>query len=170
MNETIKKQLEEYHFPQWDELPNFDLYMDHVVYYVDQQLRPLYFNEEKIITSSMVNNYVKNSIVKAPEKKKYSRKHIAYLIIVCLLKKSFSLTEIVKFIDIQVSMQQSDLQASYNSFAKVFDKALKEKITKHYLVQEERNTPHKLLMDSVIQTIVCKIYTEYSVLDDIFNQ
>ena len=163
MNETIKKQLEEYHFPQWDELPNFDLYMDQVVYYVDQQLRPLYFNEEKIITSSMVNNYVKNSIVKAPEKKKYSRKHIAYLIIVCLLKKSFSLTEIVKFIDIQVSMQQSDLQASYNSFAKVFDKALKEKITKHYLVQEERNTPHKL-------TLVCKIYTEYSVLDDIFNQ
>ena len=112
MNETIKKQLEEYHFPQWDELPNFDLYMDQVVYYVDQQLRPLYFNEEKIITSSMVNNYVKNSIVKAPEKKKYSRKHIAYLIIVCLLKKSFSLTEIVKFIDIQVSMQQSDLKAS----------------------------------------------------------
>lgn len=170
MNENIKKQLEEYHFPQWDELPNFDLYMDQVVYYVDQQLRPLYFNEEKIITSSMVNNYVKNSIVKAPEKKKYSRKHIAYLIIVCLLKKSFSLTEITKFIDIQVSMKQSDLQASYNSFAKVFDKALKEKITKNYLIQEERNTPHKLLMDSVIQTLVCKIYTEYSVLDDLFNQ
>ena len=32
------------------------------------------------------------------------------------------------------------------------------------------NIEFKLLMDNVIQTLVCKIYTEYSVLDDIFNQ
>ena len=170
MKEEIKKQLIEYHFPHWNELPNFDLYMDQVVYYVDQQLRPLYFNEEKIITSSMVNNYVKNSILKAPEKKKYTREHIAYLVIVCLLKKTFSLTEITRFIDIQITMKNADLQEAYNSFAKVFDKALNEKITRNYLIQEERNTPHKLLMDSVIQTLVCKIYTEYAVFDDVFNQ
>ena len=117
----------------------------------------------------MVNNYVKNSIVKASEKKRYSRKHIAYLIIICLFKKTFSLTEITKFIDIQVSMKQSNLMEAYNSFAEIFDRALKEKITTHYLAQEERDTPHKLLMDSVIQTLVCKIYTEYAVLDEIFN-
>ena len=169
MDESTTKSLLEYHFPRWDDLPDFDLYMDQVVFYVDQQLRPLYFNNEKIITSSMVNNYVKNSIVKAPEKKRYSRKHIAYLIIICLFKKTFSLTEITKFIDIQVSMKQSNLMEAYNSFAEIFDRALKEKITTHYLAQEERDTPHKLLMDSVIQTLVCKIYTEYAVLDEIFN-
>ena len=163
MNETTTESLLEYHFPRWDDLPDFDLYMDQVVFYVDQQLRPLYFNNEKIITSSMVNNYVKNSIVKAPEKKRYSRKHIAYLIIICLFKKTFSLTEITKFIDIQVSMKQSNLMEAYNSFAEIFDRALKEKITTHYLV------PHKLLMDSVIQTLVCKIYTEYAVLNEVFN-
>lgn len=170
MNENIRETLTKYQFPKWDDLPNFDLYIDQVVYYIDQQLRPLYFNDEKIITSSIVNNYVKNSIVKAPEKKRYSRKHVAYLIIVCLLKKSFTLSEITKFIDIQISMKQADLMASYNSFALIFDKALHEKITKNYLVQEERNTPHRLLMDSVIQTLVCKIYTEYAVLDEIFNK
>lgn len=169
MNEITTESLLEYHFPRWDDLPDFDLYMDQVVFYVDQQLRPLYFNNEKIITSSMVNNYVKNSIVKAPEKKRYSRKHIAYLIIICLFKKTFSLTEITKFIDIQVSMKQSNLMEAYNSFAEIFDRALKEKITTHYLVQEERDTPHKLLMDSVIQTLVCKIYTEFAVLDEVFN-
>ena len=49
MNETTTESLLEYHFPRWDDLPDFDLYMDQVVFYVDQQLRPLYFNNEKII-------------------------------------------------------------------------------------------------------------------------
>ena len=40
---------------------------------------------DTIITHSMINNYVKLGIMPAPVKKKYSREHIAYLIIICCL-------------------------------------------------------------------------------------
>lgn len=64
--------LNQYHCPKWDDLPDFDLYMDQVLFYINTHLQDLYFDlspDDKIITSNMVNNYVKNSIVKPPIRK-----------------------------------------------------------------------------------------------------
>ena len=64
-------------FPKWDELPDMGLYMDQVITYLNDRLSCLYFNEEKFVTNSMINNYVKAGLVRRPDKKQYTRNHLA---------------------------------------------------------------------------------------------
>ena len=64
----------------WEQIPDIGLYMDQVIGYLNERLSPLCVaGEEPIITSSMVNNYVKLGYLDRPEKKRYARKHIATL-------------------------------------------------------------------------------------------
>ena len=66
--------------PYWDELPEIDLYMDQVVALMEKYMSFHKTDENtKIITNSMINNYVKLGIMPAPVRKKYSKVHIAYL-------------------------------------------------------------------------------------------
>lgn len=79
--------------PGWQELPAIPLYMDQVIFYLGDCLR-LFQEEGGGLTSSMINNYVKNGVLPHPEKKKYSREHLAALMAVCLLKPVLSLQDI----------------------------------------------------------------------------
>ena len=58
-------------FQRWDELPDFDLYIDQMIQIVVDQLEDFsLFYEDTILSKSMVNNYVKNNLLPPPEKKK----------------------------------------------------------------------------------------------------
>ena len=46
----------------------------------------------KAITASIINNYVRMKVMPPPVKKRYSRVHLAYLIIICTLKQSLSIS------------------------------------------------------------------------------
>ena len=48
-------------FPSWDELPEFELYMDQVIAIVNRYMGNMadLMHDEKIITQAMINNYVK---------------------------------------------------------------------------------------------------------------
>jgi hypothetical protein len=79
----------------WDRLPDIELYMDQVVTLLDRQLTVFRnSDEDKIITSSMVNNYTKDRVIPRAESKKYSKEHIALLLIVCSLKKVLSMPDL----------------------------------------------------------------------------
>lgn len=79
--------------PGWEDLPGLGLYMDQVILLLSHYLRPLYQNEDdKSITASIINNYVRLKLLPPPVKKKYSRVHIAYLIVICALKQSLSIS------------------------------------------------------------------------------
>ena len=61
------------HIPRWEELPNIDLYLDQVVTLLEEYLGNFITNkEDKIITKTMINNYVKHGIITPPENKKYA--------------------------------------------------------------------------------------------------
>ena len=75
------------HLPRWEELPVIDLYIDQVVTLLEEWLDFIPHNDEKLITKSMINNYVKHGIVDAPKKRRYTTTHIAYLIVVCIFKQ-----------------------------------------------------------------------------------
>ncbi|MBF5067431.1 DUF1836 domain-containing protein, partial [Salmonella enterica subsp. enterica serovar Istanbul] len=75
------------------DLPQFDLYMDQVIQYVNDIVTPLGFGE---ITSTMVNNYVKKGVIKAPVKKKYRPKQLANILVIAMLKLVFALNAIAK--------------------------------------------------------------------------
>ena len=81
-NEERIEKIIKHHLPRWNELPEIDLYLDQVVNYLEKYLGILSSNDDdKIITKTMINNYVKQGIMPAPEKKKYGKTHIAYLMV-----------------------------------------------------------------------------------------
>ena len=89
------EEIKAYRSPRWDKLPDIDLYMDQVLVVLDKYLCIFKNNDnEKIITSAMINNYVKQKITKPPVNKKYTRYHVAFLYVVCVLKNFVSLSDI----------------------------------------------------------------------------
>ncbi|MDD4312068.1 MAG: DUF1836 domain-containing protein [Eubacteriales bacterium] len=85
--------LDSYRLPEWDDLPQIDLYLDQVIALVNQYLGFFVYDptEEKLLTPSMVNNYVKLRLIPAPVRKKYGRRHIALLLMICTFKQSVSM-------------------------------------------------------------------------------
>ena len=89
----FEKQLEEwmkldYVLPE--DLPNIELYMDQVTTFLEEQLKNTKrFEEDKIFTKTMINNYTKNHLLPPSNKKKYSRNHMILLIYIYYLKNSF---------------------------------------------------------------------------------
>ena len=86
--------IHDYQPADWDRLPELDLYMDQVITLMDKQLAPFSGDGERLLTSSMINNYVKDGVLPRPESKKYSRNHLAMLLMICMLKSVLSLPEI----------------------------------------------------------------------------
>ena len=85
--------LDAYHLPEWEELPKIDLYLDQVIGLVNNYVGFFVYDpvEDKLLTPSMVNNYVKLRLIPAPVRKKYGRRHIALLLMICTFKQSVSM-------------------------------------------------------------------------------
>ena len=112
-----EKHLKEQKIPTWDELPSLDLYMDQVLVLLNKYADIMRLtNSENVITAPMINNYVKHKTVPAPIKKRYSKIHLAYLIMVCTLKQALSIATIEKIIPSGLS--ETEVKHIYNSFAK----------------------------------------------------
>ena len=101
----------------WKDIPDFGFYSDQLISFLNENLIS-YFPETLSLTPSMINNYVKNKIIPKPVNKKYYRKHIAILIVVIILKVTFSLDQIKEKIDYQLSIMS--LQDNYNEFMNIF--------------------------------------------------
>ena len=71
--------LEAPQLPSWESLPQLDLYMDQVMVLMERYLALFSDGKDKLITPSMINNYVKLGLIPPPVKKKYSREHLARL-------------------------------------------------------------------------------------------
>ncbi len=92
--------LKDFRLPEWEDLPVIELYMDQVIALINNYLGFFSFegNDEKLLTASMVNNYVKMKLLPAPVKKKYARKHIACLIMLCTYKQAMSIAVVQKML------------------------------------------------------------------------
>ena len=92
--------LDSYRLPEWNDLPHIDLYLDQVIALVNQYLGFFVYDptEEKLLTPSMVNNYVKLRLIPAPVRKKYARKHIALLLMICTFKQSLSMAAMAEML------------------------------------------------------------------------
>lgn len=75
METNLKEILNTRKIPLWNELPELDLYMDQIIVLMEKYLGST--PKDKLITPSMINNYVKLGIIPSPTKKKYSKVHIA---------------------------------------------------------------------------------------------
>lgn len=88
-------RLKEITYVKPDELPNIDLYMDQVTTFMDFHLASSKrYDEDKLLTKTMINNYTKNELLPSPNKKKYSKDHMYLLILIYYLKGVLSITDI----------------------------------------------------------------------------
>ena len=90
-----------HHMAAWDQLPEIYLYMDQVLTYLNRQLA-LYDGTANPLTASMINNYVKDGVLERPQKKKYSRDHLALLMIICMLKPILPIQDISSLLGISL--------------------------------------------------------------------
>jgi len=76
-------------------IPELDLYMDQVITLMDAQLKSSKrYDDDKILTKTMINNYVKNNLLPPPEKKKYSKDHVLALIFIYYFKNIIPIKDI----------------------------------------------------------------------------
>ena len=77
------------------DIPNIDLYMDQVTTFMDEHLKSSKrFDDDKILTKTMINNYTKNELLPPPNKKKYSKEHMILLIFIYYFKNCLSINDI----------------------------------------------------------------------------
>ena len=86
------KEANEFALTKYRELPGVALYMEQVLSYINDLLSSLSADDSKMLTSFMVNNYVKAGMVDEPQKKKYSKEQIGYLIAITLMKTTVSMS------------------------------------------------------------------------------
>lgn len=81
------------------ELPGIDLYMDQVTTYMDSHLKSFKrYEEDKVLTKTMINNYAKNNLLPPPIKKKYSKEHMLLLTFIYHFKGLLSINDIQKLL------------------------------------------------------------------------
>ena len=82
------------------DIPNIDLYMDQVTTFMDEHLSDVKrYEDDKILTKTMINNYTKNDLLPPPVKKKYSKEHIYVLTFIYYLKNILSISDIQKLLN-----------------------------------------------------------------------
>lgn len=121
MNKPILN-FEQFHLPRWSELPSIELYSDQVISYILETLEPLQIDDDPILTTAMINNYVKCKLVPPTNKKRYNRNHIALLIVICIFKRIYSIPKIIQMIQIQKNI--FDLDIAYNYFCTELENSL----------------------------------------------
>lgn len=150
-----------FHLPRYQELPDLELYMDQVLLVVDDILRPLYSGTAgPVLTATMINNYVRQKLVAPPVKKRYDRDHLAYFIVVALLKPVFSIAQISTLIQRQIEVTEVD--RAYDRFCQELEQGIQVILRGEPLLQHDPQTvgDDADLLRATVFCIINKIYVE----------
>ena len=102
--------------PAWEALPAFELYVDQVVTIVKEALSWADADgDDRSLTAAMVNNYVKQGVLPPPVKKRYEKRHLALLIILCSLKPVLDIAAIGRILPAEKDAPH--VRAFYERFA-----------------------------------------------------
>lgn len=165
MNEKkfmIDEEIKNFHLPRWNEIPDIDLYIDQVVSLLENYLADYIKSdnekEDKIVTKTMINNYVKHEVIKAPKNKRYNKEHIAYLFVILILKQIYSIEEVKKLI--ALAIQTSPIDQAYNRFCSELEKATKMTFTGESYINNDRLSQEQYILRNVVQSFANKLYVQ----------
>ena len=97
---SLLQRLAKLNYIKPGDVPNIDLYMDQVTTFMDEHLSDVKrYEDDKILTKTMINNYTKNDLLPPPVKKKYSKDHIYVLTFIYYLKNILSISDIQKLLN-----------------------------------------------------------------------
>lgn len=144
---SILASFDRINYVKASDVPNIDLYMDQVTTFMDSRLRKdaRYPDQDKIMTKTMINNYVKNDLLPAPDKKKYSKEHILVLIFIYYYKGFLSIEDIQtllnpiteKYFHKEESLHIEDIYEEVFSLQREQVEMLKKDVMERYEKAEE---------------------------------
>ncbi len=159
---SLYEKLAENRLPRYNELPALELYKEQIVELTNGYLAPFYLND-KALTDTMVNNYVKLKVIAPPIKKRYRREQLAQLILTCLLKKVLSIAEVRQLL--ASASADGSIQTSYDYVCQELEQALKILSGGNSVSAEELSPQHELL-DHAIWSFVHKLFFELSLAEE----
>ena len=156
--------MQHYSLPDWDHLPDMELYIDQVVTLVCRYLELIPQDESNpLVTASSINNYVRLKVMPAPVKKRYSRRHLAYVLMICTLKQSMALTEIPKILPSE--LDEEAVRVMYNAFTARVSAATQTFITRVDAVADQELAEGNaqgctdLVLHSAVNSVLYKLLT-----------
>jgi len=116
--EFVKRTIEEYLVKgkiETEDFPDMELYMDQAETFMNKELS-IYKKDDrdKVITKTMIGNYVKHNMLPRPKNKKYSRDHLILLTLIYYLKGTFQMEDIEKIIKPLIENYQSEFDDKIN--------------------------------------------------------
>jgi len=158
------KTMSELKLIKWSELPKFPIYCDQLLQIVKDELSFMQIGDEKLITKSMVNNYVKWGMMPKPVKKKYGRLHIIHVIVITILKQVLPISEIKEGIQLQVALHGNE--GAYDAFGGAFEESMQKVFApilekqNTYVLDEREIDYDKLAISSITTALSNKLLTE----------
>ena len=125
-----ERYLDRFRLPAWEEIPDIGLYMEQVVTLLREYLDylPPELKEEEAVTAAAINNYVRTRVMPGPQKKRYYRVHLAYLIVICTLKQGLSISLVQKLLP--VGLPPEKVRRIYSRYAE------RHRVTAQYFTQQ----------------------------------
>lgn len=168
-----------------DDIPNIELYMDQVTTFIDSHLKASKrFQEDKVLTKTMINNYAKNNLLPPPVKKKYSKEHILMLIYIYYFKNILSINDIQsllnplaeKYFNTKGDLNLEDIYSEVFSLEKEQIDILKQDIIDKYNISQQTfedsdaNDREFLSMFSFICMLSFDVYIKKQLIEKIIDQ
>lgn len=166
------------HISRIREMPRIELYLDQLLTIVTQELEFMAVPGEATVTGSMVNNYVKQGVIPAPRRKRYTRRHIASLLFVCSLKRVFSIAQVAELAR-RIYTSGLDLEALYDATTGELERSLAARFSAGAtdgplapsgpieLVDPEGRpaaTGLARLLEATVDALAAKVYVEQTLL------
>ena len=133
-----------FHCPRYDEFPSVELYAEQVLSLVKEYLSLFSSEGQTLLTSNMINNYVKQRIVKPPVNKRYDRVHLSYFVVVCLLKGFMNISELCE--GFELILKKHNVKDSYNVFCDELEAALHRAFSTEHIPEPEKPESEELVI------------------------
>ena len=150
-------EIREFKLPRWEELPSIDLYLEQVLSLLEDWLKDwLSFDEKKIMTKTMVNNYVKQRFIPAPVNKKYDKTAVASLFVIAILKPVYTIVEISRLIKLDI--RTNDKEQAYNEFCQLIESAVSHAFQRTAMPKIPMSTDPRGILWNVCNSFACQLY------------
>ena len=157
--ETMTKGLDQFKLPRWNDLPPVDLYLEQMLTLIDDYLGDyLSVDGKKVMTKTMVNNYVKQQYLNAPVNKRYDRLTVACLFVIATLKSIYTIEEIKRFIDQALSFDTAPLV--YDQFCEMTEQAVSHAFNRTAMPKPNMEGDPRDLFWNLCNSFACQLYVK----------
>lgn len=145
-----------------EDIPSLDLYMDQIMTLFDNHLHDhKRYDDDKLLTKTMINNYSKEGILKPIKGKKYTKEHILQMLLIYSLKNTITIQEIKKILAC-FHKDSKETEPIYDQSLQLTDEIIKRRSKELIEFIEEKKLNANNYEDlTIIIFIICSLSNFY---------